>query len=109
MKRSAKPSTAGPNRLPNETGASRKVNLSTSFLSVIVRQRWRSNTIRLDIECPMAWAVALVACRAMSVARLGSLSEAAFRPASSLVSILALKTWSTAIECSAEAACPAAE
>ncbi len=31
MKRSAKPSTAGPNRLPDETGASRKGTLSRLF------------------------------------------------------------------------------
>ncbi len=102
----SKPSTDGPNRLPDETGASRKGTLSASFISVIVSQWWRSNTIRLDIERPMAWAVALVACRARSVPLLRSLSEAASRPASSLASILA---WSTAIECSADAACPAAE
>ncbi len=109
MKRSAKPSTAGPNRLPDEAGALRKGTLSASFISVIVNQRWRSKTIRLDIERPMAWAVALVARRARSVTLLRSLSEAASRPASSLASILAWKTWSTAIECSAEAVCPAAE
>ncbi len=44
---------------------------------------------------PVAWAVA---CRARSVALLRSLSEAASRPASSLASILAWKTWSSAIE-----------
>ncbi len=109
VKCSAKPSTAGPNRLPDETGASRKGTLSTSFISVIVSQRWRSNTTRLDIYRPMACAVALVSCRARSVALLRSLSEAASRLASSLVSILVWKTWSTAIECSTEAACPAAE
>ncbi len=57
----------------------------------------------------MAWAVALVARRARSVALLTSLSEAASRPASSLASILTWKTWSTAIESSTKAACPAAE
>ncbi len=44
--------------------------------------------------------MALVACRARSVALLRSLSEADSRPASSLASILAWKTWKTAIECS---------
>ncbi len=83
MKRSAKPSTAGPNRLPNETGASRKETLSASFISVIVSQRLCSNT---------TWAVALVVRRARSVALLKSLSEAASRPASSLASILGWKT-----------------
>ncbi len=39
MKHSEKPSTAGPNRLPDEIGALRK---SASFISVIVSQRWRS-------------------------------------------------------------------
>ncbi len=63
----------------------------------------------LDIESLMAWAVALVAGRARSVMLLGSLSEAVSRPASSLASILSWKTGSTAIECSAEAACPASE
>ncbi len=57
----------------------------------------------------MAWAVALVAHRARSIGLLRSLSEAASRPASLLASILAWKTWSTSIECSAKAACPAAE
>ncbi len=51
----------------------------------------------------------LVVCRARSVALLRSLNEAASRPASSLVSILAWKTWSTALEFSAEAACPTAK
>ncbi len=92
-----------------ETRASRKGTLSASFISIIVSLRWRSKTIRLDIERPMAWAVALVVPRARSVALLRSLSEAASRPASSLVSILAWKTWSTAIECSVEAAYPTAE
>ncbi len=46
----------------------------------------------------MAWAVALVARRARCVTLLRSLSEAASRPASSMVSILARKTWSKAIE-----------
>ncbi len=109
VKRSVKPSTAGPNRLPDEIGASRKGILSASFISVIVSQRWHSNTMTMDIERPIAWAVAFVACRVRSVALLGFLSEAESRPASSLASILAWKTWSTAIECSAEAACPAAE
>ncbi len=57
----------------------------------------------------MAWAVALVTHRARSVVLLRSLREAESRPASSLASILAWMTWSTAIEWSAEAACPAAE
>ncbi len=39
MKRSTKPSTAGPNRLPDETGASRKGNLSASFIYIIVKRR----------------------------------------------------------------------
>ncbi len=107
--RSAKPSTAGPNRLSDETEALRKETLSASFVSVIVSQRRRSNTTRLDIDHPMAWAVALVMRRARSVMLLRSLSEAASRPASSLAMILAWKTWNTAIEYSAKAACPAAE
>ncbi len=57
----------------------------------------------------MAWAVALVARRARIVALLSSMSEAGSSPVSSLASFLAWKTWSTAIECSAEAVCPAAE
>ncbi len=40
--------------------------------------------MRLDIEHSIAWAVALVARRARSVALLRSLSEAESRPASSL-------------------------
>ncbi len=52
---------------------------------------WCSNTIKLDIERPMAWAVALVACKARSVMLLRSLSETESRPASSLASILASK------------------
>ncbi len=36
-----------------KTGALRKGTLSASFISVIVSQRWRSNTIRLDIERPI--------------------------------------------------------
>ncbi len=98
MNYSTKPSAAGPNRLLDETGASRKGTLSASFISVIVS---------LDIERPMAWAVALVARRARIVALLSSMSEAASSPVSSLASFLAWKTWSTAIECSAEAVCPA--
>ncbi len=82
MNHSAKPSIAGPNRLPDEIGASRKGNLSSSFISVIVSQRWRSNTVRLDIECPMAWVVSLVALRARYVALLKSLREAESRPVS---------------------------
>ncbi len=66
MKLSTKPTTAGPNRLPDETGASRRGIVSASFISVIVSERWRSNTIRLDNESSMAWAVALVARRARS-------------------------------------------
>ncbi len=82
MKHSAKPSTADPNRLSDEIGASRKGILSASFISIIVSQRWRSNTMRLDMEL-IAWAMALVARRARSVALLRSLSEAESRPASS--------------------------
>ncbi len=52
MKRSAKPSTAGPNRLHEETGVSRKGTLSASLISAIVSQRWHSNTTRLDNERP---------------------------------------------------------
>ncbi len=91
MKCSAKPSTAGPNRLPDETGVSRKGTLSPSFISVIVSQRSRSISTRLDIDRPIAWVVALAARRARTVMLLRSLSEAASRPASSLVRILAWK------------------
>ncbi len=73
--------TAGPNRLPDENGASRKETLSV--ISVIMNQRWHSNT---------TWAVAVVARRARSVTLFRSLSEDASRPASSLASILAWKT-----------------
>ncbi len=66
--------------------------LSASYIFAIVNQRWRSNTTRLDNDSPVAWAVALVACRARSVLLVRSLSEAASRPASSLASILAWKT-----------------
>ncbi len=67
--------------------------MSNSFISIIVSQRWCSNTTRQDIDRPMAWAVVLVARRARSIALLRFLSEAASRPASSLASILAWKTW----------------
>ncbi len=70
------------NRLPDETGASRKGTKSASFISAIVSQRWRSIT---------TWAVAMVARRARSVALL-ILREAASRPTSSLASILPWKT-----------------
>ncbi len=44
MKRSAKPSTADPDTLPDKTRVSRKGTLSASFISFIVSQRWHSNT-----------------------------------------------------------------
>ncbi len=76
-----------------QTGClTRKGNLSASFISVIMSQRSHSNTTRLDIDRPIAWVVALAACRARSVMLLRSLSEAASRPASSLARILAWKT-----------------
>ncbi len=65
--------------------------------------KWLRRRVLCDVETASDWA------RARSVALFRSLNEAASRPASSLASILAWKTWSTAIECSAEAACLAAE
>ncbi len=60
VKRSTNPSTAGPNRPVGETGESRKGILSASFISVSVNHKWRSNTTRLAMDLPIAWAVVLV-------------------------------------------------
>ncbi len=82
MKRSAKPSTAGPNRLPDRS-------VEKGGQSSLFHLHHREPEVVLDIERPMAWAVALVARRARSVMLLRSLREAESRLASSLASILA--------------------
>ncbi|KAA0705287.1 5-hydroxytryptamine receptor 3A [Triplophysa tibetana] len=84
VKRSAKPSTAGPKRPLAEVGASRKGTFSASLISVSVSQRWRSRTTRLAIDLPIAWAVALVTRRARSNGLLSSLKGALSVPDSSL-------------------------
>ncbi len=49
VKRSAKPSTAGPNRPVGETGESRKGTLSAS-ISVRFNHEWRSSTTKLAMD-----------------------------------------------------------
>ncbi len=103
VKRSAKPSTAGPNRLVGETGESRKGTLSASFISIRFNHRWRSSTIKLAMDLPIAWAVILVAHWARSVALCSFLKAVGFGLDSSW------NTCRTAMEWNAEAACPADE
>ncbi len=62
-----KPSTVSPNSPPWEMGASRKLALSTSFISARLSQRWRSWTTMVDIAFPRDRAVTFVARRAKSV------------------------------------------
>lgn len=68
VKRSVKLSTAGPKRPVGETGVSRKATLSASLISM-----------RLAMDLPMAWAVALVARRARSIALRRSLKAVVSR------------------------------
>ncbi len=103
VKRSAKPSTAGPNRPVGETGESRKGTLSASLISVRFSHRWRSSTTRLAMDLPIAWAVILVAHRARSVALRSSLKAAGFGLDSSMERrSFSWNTWRTAMEWSAE-------
>ncbi len=108
--RSAKPSTAGPNRPVGETGESRKGILSASFISIRFNHRRRLSSKRLAMNLPIAWAVILVAHRARSFTQYSSLKAAGFGLDSSIERrSFAWKTCRTAMEWSAEAACPADE
>ncbi len=110
VKRSAKPSTAGPNRPVGETGESRKEILSAYFISVRFNLRWRSSTTRLAMDLPITSSVILVARRARSVALRSSLKAAGFGLDSSIERrSFAWNTCRTATKWSAEAACPADE
>ncbi len=83
VKRSAKPSTAGPKIPVRETGESRKGTLSASLISVRFSHKWCSSTTRLAIDLPMACAVVFVAHRARSGALHSSLKAAGSGPDSS--------------------------